>query len=163
MKVVKGKLGKIIMNKEIDEILLINGVNLNLLGKREPQIYGKKTLKEVVETIKDLAQKSDKKIVDFQSNHEGEIVDFIQATLSKKNSIKGIIINPGAFTHTSVAIRDALLTLDVPIIEVHISNIFSREKFRHKSYISDIAKAVISGLGVFGYEAALGYFLTKDD
>ena len=142
-----------------NEIILINGPNLNLLGKREVDLYGQKGLEDIVKDLKEKAQAHEKKIVDFQSNHEGEIVDFIQSVIKKKEQPRGIIINPGAFSHTSIAIRDALLATDLPIVEVHITNIFKRESFRKHSYISDIASGIISGLGTDGYQAALFYFL----
>ena len=131
-------------------IAIINGANLNMLGTRETSIYGAKTLedinKELVEMFKAKAN-----LIFFQSNHEGKIIDFIQ----ELKNINGIIINPGAFTHTSIAIRDALLIHKVELIEVHLSNIHAREDFRKKSLISDIAKGVITGLGAKGYQLAL--------
>lgn len=134
------------------KILIINGPNLNMLGTREPEIYGSETLDD----IKDLSDKEAKRLsmdIHFrQSNVEGEIINWIQEASSKH---QGIIINAGAFTHTSVAIRDALLTSDLPIIEVHISNIFKREEFRHQSFISDVAEGMICGLGSQGYVLAL--------
>ena len=142
-----------------NEIILINGPNLNLLGKREVDLYGQKGLEDIVKDLKEKALAHKKKIIDFQSNHEGEIVDFIQSVIKKKEQPRGIIINPGAFSHTSIAIRDALLATDLRIVEVHITNIFKRESFRKHSYISDIASGVISGLGTYGYQAALFYFL----
>ena len=136
------------------KILLINGPNLNLLGKREPAHYGTKTLLEIEEMIKAEAMELGIEVLTFQSNHEGEIIDFIQ-----DNSLiaDGIIINPGAFTHYSYAIYDALKATSLPIVEVHLSNIFAREGFRAHSVISPIAKGVISGLGYKGYLYALNY------
>ncbi|KAL7947385.1 Dehydroquinase [Trichoderma barbatum] len=136
------------------QILLINGPNLNLLGTREPQIYGSTTLNDVVTQAKKQAAELSIQIKAFQSNHEGAIVDRIQAA---RGEIDGIIINPGAFTHTSVAIRDALLGVGIPFVEIHVSNIHSREQWRHHSYLSDKAQAVICGLGVFGYTAAIEF------
>lgn len=135
-------------------ILLINGPNLNLLGTREPTIYGSTTLPQVIEAAG--KQCSDKSITfaHLQSNHEGVIVDRIHEA---RGNVDAIIINPGAFTHTSVAIRDALSGVDIPFIEVHISNVHAREAFRHHSYLSDKAVAVICGLGIYGYEAAIEY------
>jgi 3-dehydroquinate dehydratase-2 len=134
------------------KILIINGPNLNLLGSREPEIYGSTTLSDV----KRLCEKEASLIgvdIDFrQSNNEGEIVDWIHQA---RTDYGAIIINAGAYTHTSIAIRDALLGVDIPIIEVHISNIYKREKFRHHSYISDIARGMICGLGTHGYILAL--------
>jgi len=133
-------------------ILVINGPNLNLLGTREPKIYGSETLEDVKNKCETVAKEL-KLSCDFrQSNNEGEIVGWIQEAIEQHD---GIIINAGAYTHTSVAIRDALLGFDKPIIEVHISNIFKREEFRHHSYISDVATGMICGLGTRGYILAL--------
>jgi len=139
-------------NKEIN-ILVIHGPNLNMLGKRETDLYGTTSLEDIDNTLKQQGKKSGIVVESFQSNHEGAIVDRIQEAFS--SGISGIIINPAAFTHTSIAIRDALLILDSPIIEIHISNIYKREPFRHKSLIADIATAQISGFGVIGYRLAL--------
>ena len=133
-------------------ILLINGPNLNLLGKREPSIYGNKNLDQIEQELVSNAQKAKCSLECFQSNSESEIVNFIQ---NNAESTDVIIINPGAYTHTSIAIRDTLLAVSVPFIEVHISNIFSREEFRKQSYFSDIAVGIISGLGFEGYNLAL--------
>jgi 3-dehydroquinate dehydratase-2 len=135
-------------------ILLINGVNLNLLGTREPHIYGSTTLLQVVEQAKQQAGSLSIQLEDIQSNHEGVIINRIHEARGK---IDAIVINPGAFTHTSVALRDALLGVDVPFIEVHVTNIHKRETFRNHSYLSDKAEAVICGLGVYGYTAAIEY------
>lgn len=133
-------------------VLVINGPNLNMLGKREPAIYGSTTLDDINSGLEKMGKEKGLVIESFQSNHEGAIVDRIHEAFKK---VDGIIINPGAYTHTSVAIRDALLILDVPIIEVHISNVHKREEFRHHSYISDISTGQIVGLGVKGYYLAL--------
>ena len=133
-------------------ILILNGPNLNMLGKREPEIYGPKTLDDVKKECEKHSTDANLKADFRQSNIEGELVSWIQDA-GKEHS--GIIINAGAYTHTSVAIRDALLSCDLPIIEVHISNIYKREDFRHKSYISDIAEGMICGLGTQGYILAL--------
>jgi len=133
-------------------ILVIHGPNLNMLGKREPEVYGNMTLDEINSQLEHLGKALGISVDTFQSNHEGAIIDKIQEAATTQ---KGIIINPAAFTHTSIAIRDALLSLDVPIIEIHISNIYKREPFRHKSLISDVADAQITGLGVKGYIIAL--------
>ena len=133
-------------------ILVIHGPNLNMLGKREPDIYGHTTLSEIDSHLKKMGKQSGLKVEMFQSNHEGEIVDQIQ---NAAKSVQGLIINPAAYTHTSIAIRDALLLLDIPIIEIHLSNIYKREPFRHKSLISDVATGQISGFGTHGYELAL--------
>lgn len=135
-------------------ILLINGVNLNLLGTREPQIYGSETLADVSEKLDSIAQELGVSLRHVQSNHEGVIVDEIQAA---RGNTDFIIINAGAFTHTSVAIRDALAGVAIPFVEVHISNVHTREPFRHHSYLSDKAVGVIVGLGTYGYEAALRF------
>ncbi|VFP78244.1 3-dehydroquinate dehydratase [Buchnera aphidicola (Cinara cuneomaculata)] len=135
------------------QILLINGPNLNLLGTREPLTYGTKTLPQIVKKIKNTAQHLNVKLYDFQSNAEHEIVNKIQD--SKTNQIQFILINPGAFAHTSISIRDSLLAVQIPFFEIHISNIFSRENFRSHSWISDISQGVISGFGSDGYIWAL--------
>lgn len=136
-------------------ILLINGPNLNLLGTREPQIYGSTTLNDVVTRAESQASTLSARLSHFQSNHEGAIVDRIQA--AREEGVDAVIINAGALTHTSVAVRDALLGVGIPFIELHVTNVHSRETFRHHSYLSDKAQAVICGLGVFGYEAALEF------
>ena len=141
-------------------ICIINGVNLNMLGSREPSVYGFETLEQIIEKCKKLCDDSGVKFEHFQSNHEGEIVDFIQKT----QSVEYFIANLGAFTHTSIAIRDAFLSIKTAkthIIELHISNIFKREAFRHQSFISDIATAVISGLGTEGYTLSTQYCIEK--
>ncbi|KAL6862526.1 hypothetical protein ACO1O0_002760 [Amphichorda felina] len=135
-------------------ILLINGPNLNLLGTREPQVYGSTTLDDVVNSAKEQAAQLSAHLEAFQSNHEGAIVDRIQAA---RGNTDAIVINPGAYTHTSVAIRDALLAVDIPFVELHVSNVHAREEFRRHSYLSDKAVAVICGLGVFGYKAAVEF------
>ena len=133
-------------------ILLINGPNLNLLGSREPEIYGDKTLDQIQNELVEDAKKSHVQLECFQSNHEGLIVDKIQESMGK---INGILINAGAFTHTSIAIRDALSGSKIPYIEIHISNIFNREDFRKKSFLTDKAIGIISGLGVHSYFLSL--------
>lgn len=133
-------------------VLVINGPNLNLLGSREPEVYGADTLDDIALRLTQQASKHDIRINFMQSNHEGEILDAIHQS---RDSVDHIIINPGAFTHTSVALRDALLGCAIPFIEVHISNTHKREAFRHHSYLSDIAEGVILGLGTVGYELAL--------
>ena len=133
-------------------ILLINGPNLNLLGNREPEIYGSKSLEDIENDLSMIADERGYKLLSFQSNSESEIVDWIH---QNANTASFLIINPGAFTHTSISIRDAILGTNISFIEVHISNIFSREEFRKESYFSDIAEGVISGLGFEGYELAL--------
>ncbi len=134
------------------KIIILNGPNLNLLGEREKNHYGSFTLKEIEKNCKDYSSKNDIKLSFFQSNIEGEIVDKIQAS---RNNFDGLIINAGGYTHTSVAIHDALKILKIPIIELHISNIYNREEFRHKSLISKVAKGVICGFGINGYIMSL--------
>tara|TARA_B100001029_G_scaffold21754_1_gene14659 strand:+ start:2015 stop:2452 length:438 start_codon:yes stop_codon:yes gene_type:complete len=133
--------------------LLLNGPNLNLLGSREPEVYGEVTLEEIKNRLEEICKESNTNLVSFQSNAEHKLVDRIQQAQSE--GIKCIIFNPGAFTHSSIAIRDALNGTDQRFIEVHISNIYGREDFRQKSFLSDIADGVISGLGTKGYELAL--------
>lgn len=135
-------------------ILLINGPNLNLLGTREPHIYGSTTLNDVLEQAQKQAQQLSMELEAFQSNHEGAIVDRIH---SARGHVDAVVINPGAYTHTSVAIRDALLGVDVPFVEVHVTNVHAREGWRRHSYLSDKAQAVVCGLGVFGYAAAIEF------
>ncbi|PWD82781.1 type II 3-dehydroquinate dehydratase [Ignatzschineria cameli] len=142
------------MNQEKHKkILLINGVNLNLLGMREPEIYGSATLEMLESHLVKCGKACKIDLITMQSNREYEIVETIHA--AKQNNIEGIIINPGAFTHTSIAIRDAFLGVEIPFVEIHISNVFRRESFRHTSYLSDIASGVIVGCGLYGYELAL--------
>lgn len=140
------------------KILVLHGPNLNILGMREPEVYGSETLDEINEGLLNLAEKAGIKLVAFQSNAEGELVDRIQRAISEE--VDFIIINPAAYTHTSIALRDALAATRLPFIEVHLSNIFARESFRKESYFSDLALGVISGLGAKGYELALEYALT---
>ena len=135
------------------KLLLINGPNLNLLGRREPEIYGTTTLDEIVAGVGQVAARHAAELDHFQSNSESEIVGRIQRTMDDGSDF--LIINPGAFTHTSVAMRDALLAVAKPFIEVHLSNVFAREEFRRRSYLSDAAVAVISGAGAKGYELAV--------
>jgi 3-dehydroquinate dehydratase-2 len=134
------------------EILIIHGPNLNMLGKREPELYGTDTLEDVNTRLIKMGDSLGLTVNTFQSNHEGEIVEKIQQAFG---SCSGVIINPAALTHTSVAIRDALLLLEVPIVEVHISNIHKRETFRHTSMIADVSTAQLTGFGVNGYLMAL--------
>jgi 3-dehydroquinate dehydratase-2 len=142
----------VIKSSELKPILVIHGPNLNMLGRREPDTYGRTTLAEIDSEMKKLGLNWGLAVTTFQSNHEGVIVDTIQQAVGH---IDGLIINPAAFTHTSVAIRDALLLLEIPIIEVHISNIHRRETFRHHSFIADVSTGQIVGLGVNGYYLAL--------
>ena len=138
--------------KNMPRVLVIHGPNLNMLGLREPEVYGRTRLTEIDERLVELGRQWNLEVSHFQSNHEGAIVDTIQACLGK---IDGLIINPAAYTHTSIAIRDAIVVLGVPIIEVHLSNIHKRESFRHKSLMADVVTGQIVGLGVVGYYLAL--------
>lgn len=142
-------------------ILILNGPNLNLLGQRQPEIYGSETLEDVAARLADLAEELGLAIRALQSNHEGQLIDWIQEA---RKTAAGIIINPGAYSHTSVAILDALNAYDGPVIEVHISNIHKREAFRHHSFVSARADGVIAGCGTDGYLLALrriGSLLTR--
>jgi 3-dehydroquinate dehydratase-2 len=134
-------------------ILLLNGPNLNLLGTREPAVYGTATLQEIETKLKELSAAKGHELIAVQSNAEHELIGKIQQT--KRDGVGFVIINPGAFTHTSIALRDAFLSVGVPFIEIHLSNVFAREAFRHHSYLSDIAVGCIYGLGPIGYELAL--------
>jgi len=133
--------------------LLLNGPNLNLLGQREPEVYGSDTLASIEERARNAAPRLGHELITFQSNAEHELIDRVQT--AKANGISFAVINPGGLTHTSVALRDALLGVKLPFIELHLSNTFAREKFRHHSYFSDIAVGCIVGLGAFGYELAI--------
>ena len=133
-------------------IHILNGPNLNLLGKREPEIYGRETLEDVARSCAALGKELGLETALYQSNHEGEIVEMIHRA---REAAAGIIINPAAYTHTSVAILDALNTFEGPVLEVHVSNVHKRESFRHHSYVSQRAEGVIAGFGVQGYELAL--------
>ena len=136
-------------------VLVLHGPNLNLLGLREPEHYGKDTLESINQRLQQKAENKGISLETFQSNSEAELIGKVQSLASK--SIDFIIINPAAFTHTSVAMRDALSAVKIPFIEVHLSNVYAREPFRHHSYFTDIAVGVISGLGAQGYIAALDY------
>tara|TARA_Y100001968_G_scaffold332075_1_gene388936 strand:- start:6300 stop:6740 length:441 start_codon:yes stop_codon:yes gene_type:complete len=134
------------------ELLLINGPNLNLLGRREPQIYGSNNLEFIEKDLKHNAQKNGANLNCFQSNFEGEIVERIHQAI---DSVDGILINAGAYTHTSIAIRDALLSVEIPYVELHLSNTYAREDFRHNSFISDKAIGLVSGFGEYSYKLAM--------
>lgn len=140
-------------------ILLLNGPNLNLLGTREPHIYGADTLADVERRFVDEAAALGLVAQCFQSNHEGALIDRIHA--ARLDGTRAIVINPGGLTHTSVSLRDALAGVALPVVEVHISNVHKREEFRHHSYVSGVAEGVIAGLGVYGYTAALRYLADK--
>ena len=148
----------------IRRLLIINGPNLNLLGVREPDVYGTITLADIQKRLTATAKNSNVELVFIQSNHEGELVDAVQQYGLIGDTVElvdGFIINPAAYTHTSVAIRDALLASSKPFIEVHLSNIHSREAFRSHSYFSDKAVGIICGLGHLGYDMALKYFIEQ--
>jgi len=134
------------------KILVVNGPNLNMLGKREPEKYGTQTLSEIMSELKNTANSLNVELTHFQSNGEQALIERIH---NAWQAVDCIIINPAAFTHTSVALRDALLSVDIPFYEVHLSNVHAREAFRHHSYFSDVAQGVICGLGAMGYHAAL--------
>jgi 3-dehydroquinate dehydratase-2 len=138
-------------------ILVLHGPNLNLLGEREPEHYGATTLDAINQKLIERARKAGAKLAAYQSNVEGELVNRIQQ--AQREGIDFIIANPAAFTHTSIAMRDALAAVRIPFIEVHLSNVFAREEFRHRSYFTDLAVGIISGLGGKGYELALEYAL----
>lgn len=139
-------------------VLVLNGPNLNLLGTREPQVYGATTLAELEATLRADGAAAGLAVECFQSNHEGALIDRIHAA---RGSADWIVINPGGLTHTSVALRDALAGVAIPFVEVHVSNVHAREPFRHHSYLSAIATGVIAGLGVFGYRAALQFVAAR--
>ncbi|WP_377888547.1 type II 3-dehydroquinate dehydratase [Alkalihalobacillus sp. R86527] len=139
----------------MNNFYVLNGPNLNRLGKREPGIYGNETLETLEVRLNDLAQKHGVSLTFKQSNHEGDLIDWIH----EAENAKGIIINPGAFTHYSYAIRDAIASVDVPVVEVHMSNVHKRESFRHQSVISPVSEGQIVGFGMKSYELALLSFL----
>lgn len=141
------------------QILVLHGPNLNLLGRREPAVYGATTLREIDEELASIAAEAGAKLESLQSNHEGVLIDRVQAAAT--DGTQFIIINPAAFTHTSVALRDALAATGLPFVEVHLSNIHRREPFRRHSYFSDLAEGVVCGLGAAGYRLALDYALRR--
>jgi len=140
-------------------VLVIHGPNLNLLGTREPEVYGTVTLSDINVSLARLAEGVGVDLESFQSNHEGALIERIHA--AREQGVGAIIINPAAYTHTSVALRDALTAVAIPFVEVHLSNVHAREPFRHRSYFSDLAVGVICGLGPEGYRLALDYVLTR--
>ena len=137
------------------KILVVNGPNINMLGVREPKIYGKESYPQMIEKIKSHAEKADVEVSFFQSNHEGDIVDAIQKAYFDR--VDGIVINPAAYTHTSIAILDALKAVSIPTVEVHLSAVEKREDFRQISYVSKFAKRTITGMGTDGYLVAIDY------
>ena len=141
------------------QILVLHGPNLNLLGTREPQVYGSTTLEQINAELAKIANDRGVKLESFQNNHEGALIDRVHA--ARTDGTAFIIINPGAFTHTSIALRDAFAGVALPFVEVHLSNVHRREPFRHHSYFSDIAEGVIVGLGVAGYRLALEFALDR--
>lgn len=138
-------------------VYVLNGPNLNLLGSREPEVYGRQSLSDIEKAVTTRAKKAGIEVVFRQSNHEGELVDWVQEARTKAS---GVIINPGAYTHTSIALLDAFKMLDKPVIEVHLSNLHQREGFRQRSYVSMVAKGVIMGLGPMGYILAIDAMAT---
>ena len=142
------------------KILCLNGPNLNRLGKREPSIYGTETLSDIENSLIQFGKQHQVNISCLQSNHEGQIIDWIHE--AEESDVKGIILNPGAYTHTSYAIRDAIASINIPVIEVHISNIHKREAFRHLSVLAAVCEGQISGLGSFGYQLALETFIKRN-
>lgn len=140
-------------------LLLLNGPNLNLLGSREPEVYGATSLKEIELAATEQVQAAHGRITCFQSNHEGQLIDQIHT--ARQTGVDAIVINPGGLTHTSVALRDALAGVAIPFVEVHISNIYRRESFRHHSYLSELAAGVICGLGTDGYRIGIEFALKK--
>ncbi|WP_432240532.1 type II 3-dehydroquinate dehydratase [Herbaspirillum robiniae] len=140
-------------------LLLLNGPNLNLLGTREPEVYGSTRLADVEKAAQEQAGAAGARLQSFQSNHEGALIDRIHQ--AREEGVDAIVINPGGLTHTSVALRDALAGVAIPFVEVHISNIHQREEFRHFSYLSGIARAVMCGFGVDGYRLAVDYWLRQ--
>ena len=138
--------------RESADLLVLNGPNLNLLGRREPEIYGRDSLDDIAKAVQARAKDFGLSVDFRQSNHEGELVTWVQAA---RDTVRGIIINPGGYSHTSVALLDALTFAELPVIEVHLSNIFRRESFRHHSYVSTVAQGVICGLGPQGYLLAV--------
>lgn len=147
------------------KLLLLNGPNLNLLGTREPEVYGTTTLDQIVAELSERARRKGADLEAFQSNDEGALIDRIQ--LAAREGVDFILLNPAALTHTSIALRDALLGVAIPFIEIHLSNVFAREGFRHRSYLTDVAAGLIAGLGTIGYtlalEAALERVATQDN
>jgi len=143
----------------VKNLLIINGPNLNLLGKREPVLYGSNSFSDVLENIRSIYP--DASISYFQSNDESELIQALHG--ASANGVVGIVLNPAAYTHTSIALADAVMAIDIPVIEVHISNVFARENFRKESYISKFAKGVIVGFGVESYRLAIDHFMRSEN
>lgn len=141
------------------DILVINGPNLNSLGTREPEVYGTTTLADIEASVVARGHAAGLEVATFQSNHEGAIIDRLHA--AREQGVRFVIINPGAFTHTSIALRDALTAIAVPFCEVHLSNVHAREEFRRHSYLSDVAVGVLTGFGAFGYAMAMDYAIDR--
>ncbi len=139
-------------------ILVLHGPNLNQLGKREPEVYGRTTLSEIQATLSELGESLGASVESFQSNHEGALIDRIHSAMGE---VDGILINPGGLTHTSVSLRDALVGSEIPFVEVHLSNVHGREEFRRRSLIADVAVGQVSGLGAIGYELGLRGLLAR--
>ncbi|SER16305.1 3-dehydroquinate dehydratase [Gracilibacillus ureilyticus] len=137
-------------------ILLLNGPNLNRLGKREPDVYGHETLEDVVKSVEETLNRAGHSLTAHQSNHEGQLIEWIHEA---EGVVDGIIFNPGAYTHTSIALRDAISSINIPVVEVHISNVHAREEFRHTSILAPVCAGQIVGLGIKGYQLAAAYFL----
>ncbi|HSD42969.1 MAG TPA: type II 3-dehydroquinate dehydratase [Burkholderiales bacterium] len=156
---IPGKTAPVGRRSASKKILVLNGPNLNLLGSREPDIYGRETLRDIVQRLSKAAAGKGARLEAFQSNQEGALIERVHA--AKKQQIAFIIVNPAGFTHSSVALRDALAAVGIPFIEVHLSNIHAREPFRHRSYFSDLAVGTICGLGSRGYDLALEYALAS--
>ena len=148
------------MAKSTQKILVLHGPNLNLLGEREPEIYGSVTLKDIDQTLRAVSKEEEVQLKIVQSNSEGEMVDAVQGA---RKSFDGILINPAAYTHTSVALRDAISAVGLPVVEVHLSNIHAREEFRHQSYIAPVAVGQVSGFGAYSYVLGLYGLIEKID
>lgn len=140
-------------------VYVLNGPNLNLLGQRQPEIYGRDTLDDVVALCTEVAARHGRVVEARQSNHEGVLIDWVHEA---RTQASGVVINPGGYTHTSVALRDALVTLEVPVVELHISNVHAREEFRAHSYISPVVTGTIAGLGVAGYGLAVEFLCSRN-
>lgn len=139
----------------MEKILIINGPNLNLLGKREPLLYGAESFEDYFDRLRSRFPETELSYV--QGNSEGELIDALHRA---GEQVEGVVLNPGAYTHSSIAIADAVRAIEIPVVEVHISNVFAREAFRHKSFVSPVARGVIAGMGLKGYDAAIGFLIS---